>query len=86
MSLMKVRMRCPECFFEQDIEVDERMDLTLVPEWTREKMVCLCENKIPKIKSNTPLDKSMVSINGVPLGELKLLTMGGRNGKFALDS
>lgn len=74
--LMKVRMRCPECYFEQDIDVDERVDLGFIPEIARQNMRCICVDKKPKINKNTPLEKSMVLINGVPLAHLKLLTKG----------
>ena len=72
--IMKVRMRCPECLFQQDIDVDEKVDAGFLPEITKSKMRCICPDKIPKIKTNTHLDKSIVSINGVPIQELKELT------------
>ena len=72
--IMQVRIRCPECFFEQDIGVDEKVDMGFIPEIAKANMRCICLDKIPKLSKNTPIEKSMVSINGVPIGHLKALT------------
>lgn len=79
--IMKVRMRCQVCLYEQDIDVDEKVDLGFIPEITKSKMRCLCPSHVPTIKANTQIMGSMVSINGVPMSELKELTQlqGARN-------
>lgn len=68
--MMMVRMRCPSCKFDYRFMVEEDFPLEHLPEMTKKVMRCNCKNGIPKIDKNTPIQKSLMSINGVPLRTL----------------
>lgn len=63
---LKVRMRCPACWYEAIIEVEPDFDAGYLPEVMKQAVRCKCANHIPKVNLNTPLEKSIVSINGIP--------------------
>lgn len=68
--MMLVRMRCPSCLEDGRFLVEVNLPLAALPEVTKRSMRCKCDNHIPKIKKSTPLDGSLMSINGVPFAVL----------------
>lgn len=61
-----IRMRCPECLYDYRFLVQIDTPITDLPEIAKQIMACKCDNHIPKIKKSTSLDKSLMSINGIP--------------------
>lgn len=71
MPMMLIRMRCPSCHFDYRFGVAIDTPLMVLPEIAKQVMRCKCRNHIPKFDKNTPIENSLMSINAVPLKELK---------------
>lgn len=69
---MLIRMRCEACHEDHRMMVGADTPLGALPEITKRTFTCKCKRKIPTI---TKMDKSLMSINGVPFRELKGLSM-----------
>lgn len=69
--MMLIRMRCPSCKFDMRFLVQIDTPLEHLPEITKQVARCACRNHIPKIGKRTPIEESLMSINGVPLRVLK---------------
>jgi hypothetical protein len=69
--IMLIRMRCPACLTDLRFGVEPLTPLEHLPELCKAATRCRCNNHIPKINRNTSLDNSLMSINGVPLRDLK---------------
>lgn len=74
-GMMLVRMRCPACRFDYRFCVSENLPLPYLPEVAKEVMRCRCPGGIPKLGKNTPIEGTLMSINAVPLRELKKRAM-----------
>jgi len=70
MPMMLVRMRCPACRYDYRFGVPIDMPLVHLPDITKQVMRCNCKDHIPKIGKWTPIQKTLMSINGVPLRKL----------------
>lgn len=68
--MMLLRMRCPQCLFDYRFGVPIDTPLYHLPEITKNIMRCRCKNHIPKIDKNTPIEQSLMSINGKPFWQL----------------
>lgn len=64
--MLMVRMRCPACRTDHRMMVEFTTPIEALPELTKQTFRCNCKNHIPKINKNTPLETSLMSINGVP--------------------
>lgn len=69
---MLIRMRCEDCLTDQRMVVAASTPLALLPDMTKRTMRCRCKRHIPRI---TRMDRSLMSINGVPFRQLKGLPM-----------
>ena len=69
--MLMIRMRCPSCKVDGRFLIEATLPLAALPEVAKKIMRCWCKNKIPKIKKTTPLEESLMSINGVPYQKLK---------------
>ena len=69
---MLIRMRCEECGLDHRMVVAASTPIGMLPELTKSTMRCNCKRHIPTI---TKMDKSLMSINGVPFRKLKGLPM-----------
>lgn len=69
---MLVRMRCESCLADHRMLVPEDMDFKHLPDVTKQTFRCNCKRGIPTI---TKMDRSLMSINGIPLAQLKALTV-----------
>ena len=67
---MLVRMRCPDCLMDMRFCVEVTTPLAVLPELTKKSFKCYCKNHIPKIGKTTPIEKTLMSINAVPLRTL----------------
>ena len=68
---MLVRMRCEECHQDHRMLVGSDVPLGALPDITKSTFRCKCKRHIPTI---TKMDRSLMSINGVPFRQLKGLT------------
>ena len=68
---MMVRMRCEECRQDHRMMVGSDVPLAAIPDITKSTFRCKCKRHIPTI---TKMDRSLMSINGVPFRQLKGLT------------
>lgn len=69
---MLVRMRCESCQKDHRMLVASDAPLGALPELTKSTFRCDCKRHIPTI---TKMDKSLMSINGVPFRDLEGLGM-----------
>jgi hypothetical protein len=69
---MMVRMRCEACITDHRMLVAIDTPLGALPEITKSTFRCNCKRHIPTI---TKMDKSLMSINGVPFAQLEGLGM-----------
>lgn len=69
---MLIRMRCESCFTDHRIVVAASTPLGALPDITKRTLKCKCRSHIPTI---TKMDKSLMSINGVPFRQLEGLKM-----------
>ena len=68
---MMVRMRCESCEQEARLLVASDMPLGMLPEATKKAFRCKCRRHIPTI---TKMDRSLMSVNGVPFKELAAMS------------
>lgn len=69
---MMVRMRCERCQTDHRMLIGSDVPLALLPDMTKRTFRCECKSHIPTI---TKMDRSLMSINGVPFRQLKGLSM-----------
>lgn len=69
--MMMIRMRCPACLCDGRFLVEATTPLEVLPEIAKQVMRCWCDNHVPKIFRNTPIETTLMSINAVPFSELK---------------
>ena len=69
---MMIRMRCEACGVDHRMLVGSDLPLAVLPDLTKRSFHCNCKRHIPTI---TKMDKSLMSINGVPFSRLKGLGM-----------
>lgn len=69
---MMIRMRCEGCFMDHRMVVAASTPIGLLPDIASRTMRCKCKRHIPTF---TKMDKSLMSINGVPFRELEGLPM-----------
>lgn len=65
---MMVRMRCEACLKDHRMLVAFDLPLAMLPEITKSTFRCDCKRHIPTI---TKMNKSLMSINGVPFHQLE---------------
>ena len=69
--MMLVRMRCEACHEDHRMMVSAELPLAALPDLTKRTFRCDCKRHIPTI---TKMDKSLMSINGVPFRQLQGLS------------
>jgi hypothetical protein len=69
---MMICMRCEECRTDHRMLVGSDTPIGALPDMTKRTFKCRCRRGIPKI---TKMDRSLMSINGVPFMQLKGLPM-----------